>query len=82
MLFLSKLKLVRTSMTRFYRSKMHDGSEAEFLLRLILTTHGAIVVPAGDVNMSNDEVWNKRIAVTYDEDPAQFTIYFEENTND
>jgi hypothetical protein len=57
---------------------MHDGSEAEFLLRLILTTHGAIVIPSHDVNMNDENVWNKKIAVTYSEDPGRFTIYFEE----
>ncbi|QMP84212.1 hypothetical protein HUN41_00083 [Streptomyces phage Coruscant] len=60
---------------------MNDRNEAEFLLRLILTTHGAISLP-GDENftLEPEGMWNKRIVVSYEQDPARYTIYLEENT--
>jgi hypothetical protein len=59
---------------------MSERNEAEFLLRLILTTHGAISIPDNEnLALESEEMWDKSIVVAYDQNPAQYTIYFEEN---
>lgn len=59
---------------------MSERNEAEFLLRLILTTHGAISIPDNEsLALEPEGMWDKSIVVSYEQDPARYTIYFEEN---
>lgn len=60
---------------------MNEGLEAEFILRLILTTHGAIVIPDSEIQAISRDIWNKRIAVTQDAGLGRYTIYLEETQN-